>query len=111
MSDHSTNGASNTPRSRFGPGWVVVSRPGAVHHTEILPLEGEFKESLTVRPPRLPPSRGERSLFDENGYLKPWSGPRERSLFDENGYLKPPRPQRPANLRWWERLAWAWRGL
>jgi hypothetical protein len=26
-------------------------------------------------------------------------------------YLKPPRLPRPDNLRWWERLAWAWRGL
>jgi hypothetical protein len=26
-------------------------------------------------------------------------------------YLKPPRLPRPANLRWWERLAYAWRGL
>jgi hypothetical protein len=26
-------------------------------------------------------------------------------------YLKPPLLPRPANLRWWERLAYAWRGL
>jgi hypothetical protein len=26
-------------------------------------------------------------------------------------YLKPPRLPRPENLRWWERLAYAWRGL
>lgn len=26
-------------------------------------------------------------------------------------YLKPPRLPRPANLRWWERMAYAWRGL
>ena len=34
-----------------------------------------------------------------------------KALTADIGYLKPPRPQRPANLRWWERLAWAWRGL
>lgn len=26
-------------------------------------------------------------------------------------YLKPPRLPRPDNLRWWERLAYTWRGL
>jgi hypothetical protein len=26
-------------------------------------------------------------------------------------YLKPPRLPRPDNLRWWERVKWAWRGL
>lgn len=33
------------------------------------------------------------------------------SLTANVGYLKPPRLPRPANLRWWERLAYAWRGL
>lgn len=59
------------------PDPIVVSRPGAVLHTRIIPLEGELRDSLTTT-------------------VK---------------YLKPPRLPRPANLRWWERLAYAWRGL
>ena len=95
INDHPTNDRASTPRSRLGPGWIVVSQPGAVLHTEILPLEGELKEGLTIK--------------------KPLSGPPRRrrpdSMFDKNGYLKPPRLPRPDNLRWWERLAYAWRGL
>ena len=34
-----------------------------------------------------------------------------RALTANVEYLKAPRLPRPANLRWWERLAWAWRGL
>lgn len=33
------------------------------------------------------------------------------ALTADIGYLKPPRLPRPDNLRWWERLAWAWKGL
>jgi hypothetical protein len=34
-----------------------------------------------------------------------------KALTADVEYLKPPRLPRPANLRWWERLAYAWRGL
>lgn len=71
---------------------VVISRPDSAFETVIIPLEGELRKALTVTPS--PPR------------------PRRRdSIFDENGYLKPPRLPRPENLRWWERLAYAWRGL
>lgn len=84
--------------SRLGPGWMVVSRPDAVLHTEILPLQGALKRSLTANVDSLPPAprRWRRD-----------SGPR----LGGDGSLRPPRLARPANLRWWERLAYAWRGL
>jgi hypothetical protein len=41
----------------------------------------------------------------------PLEGDLKESLTADIGYLKPPRLPRPANLRWWERLAYAWRGL
>ena len=59
------------------PDPIVVSRPGAVLHTQIIPLDDEWRKALTANV----------------------------------DYLKPPRLPRPANLRWWERLAYAWRGL
>ncbi|HEX2210427.1 MAG TPA: hypothetical protein VHG93_22300 [Longimicrobium sp.] len=90
MADPTTNGIG--PAKSGWPDPIVVSRPGAVLHTEVIPLEGELRQALTVTPS--PPR------------------PRRRdSIFDENGYLKPPRLPRPENLRWWERLAYAWRGL
>ena len=95
MNDYSRNDQGGTRKSRLGPGWIVVSDPGAVLHTEILPLEGKLREGLTVKRPLSPPPRRAR----------------RDSMFDEDGYLKPPRLPRPANLRWWERLAYAWRGL
>lgn len=111
MVENQSTPEGGSEKPRMGPGWIVVSRPGAVLHTEVLPLEGELREGLTVRPPRVR-ARGGRSLFDDNGYLKPPRVPPTRpELFDENGYLKPPRLPRPENLRWWERLAYAWRGL
>jgi hypothetical protein len=80
-------GASGEPLRR-----IVISRPDSAFETVIIPLEGELRKALTVTPS--PPR------------------PRRRdSMFNENGYLKPPRLPRPANLRWWERLAYAWRGL
>lgn len=75
MMTNSTNG-TGTASLRW-PDPIVVSRPGAVLHTEVIPLEGELRESLTI----------------------------------DVDYLKPPRLPRPDNLRWWERLAYAWRGL
>ena len=95
MNDHLMDNRNDARKPRFGPGWIVVSEPGAALHTEILPLDGELKEGLTVRGPLLPTPRQ----------------PRRDSIFDENGYLKAPRLPRPENLRWWERLAWAWKGL
>jgi hypothetical protein len=95
MNEHSTSGRDPSRTARLGPGWIVVSEPGAVLHTEILPLDGKLREGLTIKRPLSPPPR--------------W--PRRDSMFDSNGYLKPPRLPRPANLRWWERLAYAWRGL
>lgn len=95
MNEHSMNERDDARKSRLGPGWIVVSEPGAVLHTEILPLEGKLREGLTVKSPLSSPPRR----------------PRRDSMFDEYGYLKPPRLPRPANLRWWERLAYAWRGL
>lgn len=92
MNSHAANDLNGARKSRYGPGWIVVSEPGAVLHTEVLPLEGELRDGLTVGP--LPP--------------RP---PRRDSMIDENGYFKPPRLPRPENLRWWERLAYAWRGL
>ncbi len=65
---------------RAGHRWpdpIVVSRPGAVLQTQIIPLDDEWRKALTA----------------------------------DVEYLKPPRLPRPANLRWWERLAYAWRGL
>jgi hypothetical protein len=107
MTDHASNGnAEREPLRR-----IVVSRPDSAFETVIIPLEGELRDALTVGPlPPRPPRRD--SIFDENGYLKPPRVPPvRRELFDENGYLKPPRLPRPDNLRWWERLKWAWRGL
>ena len=95
MNEHPMNDPASPHTSRLGPEWIVVSQPGAVLHTEILPLEGALKEGLTIRKPLSGPPRR----------------PRRDSIFDENGYLKPPRLPRPENLRWWERLAYAWRGL
>ena len=71
---------------------IVISRPDSAFETVIIPLEGELRDALTVTP-------------------SPPRPPRRDSMFDENGYLKPPRLPRPDNLRWWERLAYAWRGL
>jgi hypothetical protein len=95
MNEHQTTNRGDGRKSRFGPGWIVVSEPGAALYTEVLPLEGELKEGLTIKSPLLPAPRR----------------PRPDSMFDENGYFKPPRLPRPDNLRWWERLAYAWRGL
>lgn len=95
MNDHPVNDRENSRKSRLGPGWIVVSEPGAVLHTEILPLEGKLREGLTIKRPLSPPPRP----------------PRRDSIIDENGYFKAPRLPRPDNLRWWERLAYAWRGL
>jgi hypothetical protein len=41
----------------------------------------------------------------------PLEGELKERLTADIGYLKPPRLPRPDNLRWWERLAYAWRGL
>lgn len=71
---------------------IVISRPDSAFETVVIPLEGELREALTVTP-------------------SPPRPPRRDSIFDENGFLKPPRLARPANLRWWQRLSWAWRGL
>jgi hypothetical protein len=90
MDEQTTNGMAGT--SGRWPDPILVSRPGAVLRTHIIPLEGELRDALTVGPL---PSRP----------------PRRDSMVDENGYLKPPRLPWPANLRWWERLAYAWRGL
>jgi hypothetical protein len=93
MNEHLMNGRNHVQESRLGPGWIVVSEPGAMLHTEVLPLEGELLKGLTINVD--PEVRR----------------PRPDSMFDENGYFKPPRLPRPENLRWWERLAYAWRGL
>jgi hypothetical protein len=91
MVDESANGngagASGEPLKR-----IVISRPDSAFETVIIPLEGELRKALTVTP-------------------SPPRARRRDSMFNENGYLKPPRLPRPANLRWWERLAYAWRGL
>jgi hypothetical protein len=91
MDKISTNG-SGAPGAREPIRRIVVSDPDSAFHTVMIPLEGELKEALTVRP-RPPRPR------------------RHDSIFDEDGYLKPPRLPRPENLRWWERLAYAWKGL
>jgi hypothetical protein len=90
MNESTTNGSAGA--SGRWPDPVVVSRPGAVLRTQVIPLEGELRDALTVGP-------------------LPARPPRRESIIDENGYLKAPRLPRPANLRWWERLAYAWRGL
>ncbi|MBW3573196.1 MAG: hypothetical protein KY467_19030 [Gemmatimonadetes bacterium] len=41
----------------------------------------------------------------------PLEGELRKALTVDIEPLKPPRLPRPANLRWWERPAWAWRGL
>lgn len=91
MSEHASNrnggGKAREPIRR-----IVVSRPDSAFETVMIPLEGDLRDALTVGP--LPP--------------RP---PRRDSILDENGYLKAPRLPRPENLRWWERLAYAWRGL
>ena len=78
-----------------------------------IPLEGKVKDWLTIDIDFTKPRRdGLPSMFTEDGYLKPPLLRREpRSLLDKDGYMKPPPRIRPDNLRWWERLAWAWRGL
>jgi hypothetical protein len=91
MSEHASNG-NGAGRVRQPISRIVVSRPDSAFETVMIPLEGELRDALTVGPlPKRPPRRD--------------------SMFNENGYLKPPRLPRPANLRWWERLAYAWRGL
>jgi hypothetical protein len=91
MAEHATNGAgAGKARGRIKQ--IVVSRPDSAFETVMIPLEGELRDALTVGP--LPP--------------RP---PRRESLIDEYGYFKAPRLPRPENLRWWERLAYAWRGL
>jgi hypothetical protein len=91
MADEATNGngpgPSGEPLKR-----IVLSRPDSAFETVIIPLEGELRKALTVTPSPPRPRRPD-------------------SMFNENGYLKPPRLPRPENLRWWERLAYAWRGL
>lgn len=94
MTDHTSNGnAGREPLKR-----IVLSRPDSAFETVVIPLEGELRRALTVNveslepPPR--PTRRERA-----------------SAVDKADPRKPPRLPRPANLRWWERLAYAWRGL
>jgi hypothetical protein len=91
MVDETSNGNGACPRGE-PIRRIVISRPDSAFETVIIPLEGELRKALTVTPS--PPR------------------PRRRdSMFNENGYLKPPRLPRPENLRWRERLAYAWRGL
>jgi hypothetical protein len=61
----------------------------------------EWPDPIVVSPPD--------SAFEV--VMIPLSDEQKKALTVNVDYLKPPRPQRPANLRWWERLAWAWRGL
>lgn len=93
MTNHASNGnIGREPLKR-----IVLSRPGSAFETVIIPLEGELREALTVNVESLePPPRFTR---------------RERAAADQEGPRKPPRVPRPANLRWWQRLAYAWRGL
>lgn len=91
MSEHASNG-NGVGKARAPIRRIVVSNPDSAFETVMIPLEGELREALTVGP--LPP--------------RP---PRRDSIIDENGHLKAPRLPRPANLRWWERLAYVWRGL
>ncbi|HEY0017160.1 MAG TPA: hypothetical protein VGC13_12610 [Longimicrobium sp.] len=76
MNDPATNG-DGAAKGRALPQPIVISRPGAVLHTTIIPLEGELRDSLTT--------------------TVKWIG---LPLDDD-----------PPRRRWWERLAWAWRGL
>jgi hypothetical protein len=91
MVEHANNG-SGAGRGRLPIKRIVVSRPDSAFETVMIPLEGELRDALTIGP-------------------LPARPPRRDSIIDENGYLKAPRLPRPANLRWWERLAYAWRGL
>lgn len=91
MSEHASNG-NGAGKVRKPIRRIVVSHPDSAFETVMIPLEGELRDALTVGP--LPP--------------RP---PRPDSILDENGYLKAPRLPRPESLRWWERLAYAWRGL
>jgi hypothetical protein len=91
MSEHVANG-NGAGKARQPIRRIVVSHPDSAFETVMIPLEGELRDALTIGP-------------------LPARPPRRDSIIDENGYLKPPRLPRPANLRWWERLAYAWRGL
>ncbi|HEX6369105.1 MAG TPA: hypothetical protein VF006_09230 [Longimicrobium sp.] len=91
MPEHASNG-NGTGRVRRWPEPIVVSSPDSAFETVMIPMDDELREALTVRP-------------------RPPRPPRRDSMVDENGYLKAPRLPRPENLRWWERLAYAWRGL
>jgi hypothetical protein len=76
MTDPETNGNGAARRkSLIQP--IVISKPGAAIRVEIIPLEGELRDSLTT--------------------TVKWIG---LPLDDD-----------PPRRRWWERLAWAWRGL
>jgi hypothetical protein len=76
MADPVTNGNGAARRKPLIQP-IVVSKPGAAIRVEIIPLEGELRDSLTT--------------------TVKWIG---LPLDDD-----------PPRRRWWERLAWAWRGL
>lgn len=75
------------------PDPIVISAPDSAFETAIIPLDDEWRQALTANVDSLPP---------------PPRWLRCEAARSEN---KPPRLPRPANLRWWERLAYAWRGL
>jgi hypothetical protein len=94
MTDHASNdNAGREPLRR-----IVISRPDSAFETVIIPLEGELRKALTVNVESLePPPRLTRRA--------------RASTVAKDGSRKPPRLPRPPRLRWWERLAYAWRGL
>jgi hypothetical protein len=77
MNQDSLPNENGTGGLRPWPDSIVISRPDSAFEIEMIPLDDEWRKTLTA----------------------------------DIDYLKPPRVPRPANLRWWERLAYAWRGL
>ena len=93
MNQNSESNGTGLGNVKELPDPIVISAPDSAFETAIIPLDDEWRQVLTANVDFLPPPP--RRLRCE-------------SVRSGNGS---PRLPRPENLRWWERLAYAWRGL
>ena len=93
MSPENESNGMGLGKVKEWPDPIIISSPDSAFETAIIPLDDDWRQLLTANVDFLPPPP--RRL--------PYESVRSR-----NGS---PRLPRPENLRWWERLAYAWRGL